>query len=342
MAQAAFELGHLEQAEKWARELTRQHPSLSTTAQASVLVGRILLQARNRDGSPRYDESIRFLKDNLIRFASAPETTDIHLLVAEAERCRNRPNEIMRVLDAAVTAHPATDWTHEQWLDYGFLRGVGAEGMAQELPAGPERTARLEEAIRWLELFLGVGRGDPRRGVAFVVLARGYLGTDRFLEARAAALEALANRTGLDGAWLQQARILEAKTALLLNDEDVAFMNLETYARKPSEDKSALIVFLVDSLIEAGRYQQAITNADLLAGEKSVWGDRARSRRALAMFKSAQDTGSYADFIQQATRIAGRIEDATEQRKIAELIGQAYESENMIEKAADAYRGILR
>ena len=60
------------------------------------------------------------------------------------------------------------------------------------------------------------------------------------------------------------------------------------------------------------------------------------------MFKSAQDTGIYTGFTEQAIRIAQRIEDKVEQRKVAELIGKAYEAQKMIEKAADAYRGMLR
>jgi tetratricopeptide (TPR) repeat protein len=342
MAQAAFELGNLEQAEKWAKELTQQHPSLRPTAEATVLVGKILLRAKNPDGTPRYDECVRFLEASCLRLASAPEIIDIYLLIAEAERYRNRPDKMLRVLDILAAARPTKDWTKKQWLDYHFLRGIAAEGTAESLSEEPKRTERLQEAIRAMEMFLGVGTDDPRRGVAYVVLGRGYLGTDRYLEARAAALEAMGNRTRLDRVWLQHARILEAKTALVLDDRDVAFMNLETQVRKPSEHKPALILFLVDSLIEAGRYQQAITNADLLTGQKSIWGDRARYRRVLAMFKSAQATGIYTGFTEQAIRIAQRIEDKVEQRKVAELIGRAYEAQKMIEKAADAYRGMLR
>jgi tetratricopeptide (TPR) repeat protein len=342
MAQAAFELGKLEQAEKWAKELTHQHPSLGPTAAATVLVGKILLKAKNQDGSPRYDECVRFLEASSLRLAGAPEVVDIYLLIAEAERYRDRPAKMLRVLDVLAGARPTTEWSRKQWLDYHFLRGIGAEGVAATLSEGDQRTERLREAIRAMELFLGVGTDDPRRGVAFVVLGRGYLGTNRYLEARAAALEALGNRTRLDRIWLQHARILEAKTALVLDDRDVAFMNLETQVRKPSEHKPALILFLVDALIEAGRYQQAITNADLLTQQKGIWGDRARYRRVLAMFKSAQDTGIYTGFTEQAIRIARRIDDKAEQRKVAELIGKAYEAQQMIDKAADAYRGMLR
>jgi len=342
MAQASFEMDNLEQAEKWAKELTHQHPSLRPTAEATVLVGKILLRSKNPDGTPRWGECVRFLEASYLRLASAPEIIDIYLLIAEAERYRNRPEKMIRVLDILAAARPTTDWSRQQWLDYHFLRGIGAEGMAQSLPEGKKRTKRLQEAIHSMERFLGIDTEDSRRGVAFVVLGRGYLGTDRYLEARAAALEAMGNRSRLDRVWLQHARILEAKTALVLDDQDVAFMNLETQVRKPSEHKPALILFLVDSLIDAGRYQQAITNADLLSEQKSIWGDRARYRRVLAMFKSARDTGIYTGFTDQAIRIAHRIEDKAEQRKVAELIGRAYEAQKMIEKAADAYRGMLR
>ncbi|MHC5072489.1 MAG: hypothetical protein ACYTGO_18605 [Planctomycetota bacterium] len=342
MAQASYELGKLGQAERWAKELTHQHPSLRPTAEATVLVGKILLRAKNHDGTPRYDECVRFLESSYLRLAGSPEIIDIYLLVAEAERQRDRPDKMLRVLDILAAARPTKDWSRQQWLDYHFLRGIGAEGATALLPEGPKRDVLFEQAIRSMELFLGVGTEDERRGIAYVVVGRSYLGANRYLEARAAALEAMANRSRLDRTWLQHARILEAKTVLVLDDQDVAFMNLETQVRKPSENKPALILFLVDSLIEAGRYQQAITNADLLSGQRSIWGDRARYRRVLAMFKSAKGTGIYTGFTEQAIKIARQIEDKVEQRKVAEIIGKAYEAQNMIEKAADAYRGMLR
>ncbi len=342
MAQASFEMGKLDQALKWAKELTQQHPSLRPTAEATVLVGKILLRAKNPDGTPRYDECVQFLESSYLRIASAPEIIDVYLLTAEAERYRDRPDKMIRVLDILAAARPTQDWSRRQWLDYHFLRGIGAEGIARSLPEGPKRTARLREAIRSVELFLGIGTEDERRGTAFVVLGRGYLGVNQFLEARAAALEAMGHRNRMDAGWLQQARILEAKTTLVLDDQDVAFMNLETQVRKPSEDKPALILFLVDSLIDAGRYQQAITNADLLTRRRGIWGDRARYRRVLAMFKNAEDTRVYVGFTQQAIKIALRIQDKAHQGKVAELIGKAYEAQNMLDKAADAYRGMLR
>ena len=333
MAQAGFEMGQFDKALKWAKELTQQHPSLRPTAEATVLVGKMLLLAKNPDGTPRYDECVQFLESAYLRLASAPEIIDIYLLVAEAERYRDRPDKIIRVLDILAAARPTEDWSRRQWLDYHFLRGMGAEGMGRSLSDLTKRRARLQEAIRSMELFLGVGVGDERRGTAFIVLGRGYLGVDRFLEARAAALEAMGNRSRLESEGLQQARILEAKTTLVLDDQNVAFMNLETQVRTPSGRKPALILFLVDSLIEARRYQQAITNADLLAGQRGIWGDRARYRRVLAMFKSAQDTGVYAGFTEQAIKIALRIQDKAQQGKVAEIIGQAYEAQNMLDKA---------
>ena len=71
-------------------------------------------------------------------------------------------------------------------------------------------------------------------------------------------------------------------------------------------------------------------------------GDRARVLRIRAMFKQAKNSDSMGSFPPAAIKYALRVEDKDSQRIVSELIGNAYESLNMIEAAAEAYRGILK
>jgi tetratricopeptide (TPR) repeat protein len=324
-AECQFRMKRLADAEENARQVSRMHPGRPETAQATVLLGRILLAAA------RYDECAREMRASFLPLAGTPEIIDVFLIAAQAHWHRDRPDQVLRETELMAAAHNFRELDEQQWLSYHFLRGIGAEGTGQHL-----------EAIEALELFLGTGQNDPRRAIAFVVLGRAYAELGKFLEARAAALEALELKGGLDNDWRQRARILEAKTALALGDKDRAFADLEVEVRKQPEQMPELVLFLADAFIEVGRFQKAIATADLLAGGSGAWADRARHRKVVAMWRQASRSGDPQGFPAAAIEIARQIGDPELQRGVAEMIGQAYEALGMKEKAADAYRGLLR
>lgn len=326
LAQCHYRLGDHEAAERYARELSRMHPSRPETAAAVVLLGRILLDTK------RYDECVREMRSHVLALAGTPEIVDIFLIAARAQRRRDRPDEVFRQTELLASSPQLEHMTPEQWLEYWFLRGVGAEGIGKH-----------REAMLALEAFLGsCPADDPRRGEAFVLLGKAYMALGKFVEARAASLEARALETRLEPHWRTEARILEAKARLAIGEVDRAFAELEVEVRRNPRRNRELILFLVEALIQEGRYQKAITNADLLAAERGIWGDRARLLRIRAMAERAERSGIWEGFPSQATAIAARIGDPDLQRRAAELIGRGYERLGDMARAADAYRGLLR
>ena len=325
LAECLFELGQLDQAETWAKELGKRNPREAETAAATVLLGKVLLKKQ------RSDECVRILESSLLPLADSPAIIDLHLLIGEAHRQRAMPSRALEKMQALWAVHDWRSMSERQLVDYWFLRGYAAEGVG-----------KYDEAMEALEWFLGLSSADPRRGVAFILLGRSYLALGRFLEARAAAIEAKHLAVGLEAAWRSEARFLEANTALALGDRDKAFEELEIEVRRAPEQVPDQILFLADKLIEVGRFQKAVQAAELLAGLKGRFGDQARLRKARALFRQAQTAGTMQGFPQFAIEIAKQMEDDELKRGLAELVGRAYEELHDVERAADAYRGILR
>jgi tetratricopeptide (TPR) repeat protein len=330
LAQCLFDLQRFGEAEHWCRLLARKHPSLPETAQATVLLGRILLAGADRRAA---DECVGLLEASLLSLGSTPEATDILLVIGEAHRVRGRLDRAYEAMARFAETRTFRELSRQQWLDYHFLRGLASEAIGKH-----------EEAMEALELFLGTGEGDPRRGEAFVVLGRAYLGLGKVLEARAAAIEARTWDPQLTPAMRQQSRILWAKTALRIGDEAHAFDELELEVRRPNSAAPDLMLFLCDSYLQAAKYQKAITTAELMLSivEDSAAKDQARWRLLQAMHRQAETLGGLLRFASEAIPIAGAISDETLQRRAAELVGKAYEAAGDAERAADAYRGLLR
>lgn len=327
---------HLRLAEDAARKLARMNPRLKPTAQATVLLGKILM------AGGRYGECIKALEASSLRLSNTPEIIDIYLLIAECYTHNELPDRVIHALDVLESVRSYKEWSKRQYLDYHYLRGLGAESLGHALKDETERKSRFAESMFSLERYLGLGKSDLRRGQGFIVLGRVYLELGKYLEARAATVEALLERNQLDANWLQAARILEAKTTLALGERESALTKLEIVVRPNPEKMPQLVMFLVDALTDAGRFDRAISNAELLTRRKGEWGDQARHRKILALYKQALVSDSLRSFPSQVIEIAKRIENKELQQKVSEIIGQAYESMNMIEKASDAYRGILR
>lgn len=325
LAQSHQDLGNYELAEKWAREVSRMHPSRPETAAATVLLGHNLID------QGRYDECVATMRAAILPLANTPEVIDILLITAEAHTHRDRPDHVLEQMRLLADSHNFRDLSEPQWLDYHYLRGLGAEGVGE-----------YEEALEMLEIFLATGPADSRRGPALVLLGRTYLALDSFVEARAAALQALTYQSAMDDSWRKEARILQAKTALSLGQKDQAFTDLEREVRRDPVQTPELIVFLIESFIEDQRYQKAIASSELLTSTSGKWGDKARYLKILAMWKQNPRAELLDNFLTQARVLAPQIIDEDLQRKAAQIVGQAYGLRGDWEKAVNAYHGVLQ
>jgi len=325
LAQCYHDLGKFEEAEKTAREVSRMHPSRPETAAATVLLGRNLI------AQGRFDECVATMRASILPLANTPEIIDILLITAEAQSHRGRPDYVLDQMRMLADAHGFTDLNESQWLDYHYLRGLGAEGVG-----------RYDDAMELLEIFLATGPGDPRRGQALVMLGRSYLALQKFVEARSAALQALTYQDSMPPAWKREARILQAKTALALGQKNRAFEDLEREVRRDPTGAPELVVFLIESFIDEGRYQKAIAASDLLTHNVGAVGDKARYLKILAMWKQNPRAEILDTFLSQARELAPKIEDELLQRKASEIIGQAYGLRGEWDRAVNAYHGILQ
>lgn len=328
MAQAYYDLGQLDQAEHWSREVAQLNPARPETAQATVLLGRVLL------AQGRYDECVAEMRAALLPLAGTPEVVDLVLLIADAHRHRGRPDYVLDQMRLLAKRHDFHELSRQQWLDYHFLRGFGAEG-----------TGQTAEAIEALEIFLATSAGDPRRAEAFVMLARAYLTAEKYVEARAAALQALAQKGKLSPELRRESRIVQARTALALGDEDSALEDLEREVRRDPTGSPELILYTVQANIDAERYEKAVAVAELLTHVEGRVGDQARVLDLQARWLQAQK-GPKPDlmrgFLEHAREVAPHIADEEMQRKAAELIGKAYASIGDWDHALEAYLGVLR
>ncbi len=339
IAEANFELGtpeSLMEAKRWAGSLAERNPRLRPTGEATVLLGRILLQQE------QYDECVQTLEARGISLTGSLEFVNLYLIVVEAQWHRSRVDKALATLDLIFESSQFQSLSRQQWLDYHYWRGLVTQENAMAMPPSDRQQQLLMQSMEALELFLGIGVEDTRRPQAFVVLGDSYLALGKFLQARAAAVDAMNFESGMTRYWLQRARILSAKTALALGDQELAFVNLETEVRRNPDSKPELILFLADAFIGVKSYQRAISTAQLLTHQKSSWGDQARFKQVFAMWEQAKNSEARKGFPEKAIRIAKNIVDEKLQRQIAEIIGHAYETTGEVEKAADAYRGVLR
>lgn len=331
LAECRFELGeeHWVEAERVARDLMKRHPSLAEAAQGTVLLGRILL------AQGRHQECARTLTAAYLRLAGTPEIIDLYLLVARAEYHLGDAETVLSTTSALDEAHEFRELSEEQWLDYLFLRGYGLHA-----------TGENEKAVEPLEIFLGMGAEDPRRGIAFVLLGRTYLALDRIVEARAAAIEAHHLKVGgrVDGYWGREASKFYAKTALEIGDREEAFEKLEVEVRRSPESEPELVLYLGEAFMGEGRFQKAIITAELLVDLDGKWGDAARMMRLEATWRQSMTAGgtSLRTFPERALPLVDGIEGKEHLQRVSEIFGQAYELNGDIQKAADAYRGMLR
>jgi hypothetical protein len=322
-------------AEEWARRLLERMPNAPEVTPATILLGRAMLGAATaeaqEDAMRRLAERCQDeLRARVIRLLDSVEMLDVWLLAGQAQYLMEKPD---RVQDTMLTLRESPyfrDMGSRQFLDYHFLLGYGALGAGKH-----------ELAMRSLEWFLIHAELDPRRAPAYVLLAESYLAQQRFVQARAAAVEARSRHlAAMTPKWRERTLRVWARTALALGDKEQAFLELEQMVARGEEAELAL--FLVDEMLADRQWQRAIAVARPWLDKENAIGDRARFKTVSAWFEQAAASAHYEDFPAQAILLAPRIQDAGLRSRVATMIGDAYTQLGKVEHAADAYRGILR
>ena len=322
-------------AEEWARKLFERMPNAPEITPATILLGRAMLgQAMaetQKDAVRKLAERCQEdLRARAIRLLDSVEMLDVWLLAAQAQFLMERPDRVHETLLTLRESPYFGDMGERQFLDYHFLLGYGALGGGKH-----------ELAMRSLEWFLIHAEGDPRRGIAYVLLAESYLAQQRFVQARAASVEARTRFLAtMAPDWRERTLRVWARSALALGEKESAFVELEQMVMRGEEPELAL--FLVDEMLGDRQWQRAITIAGSMLGRDDAVGDRARFKTVVAMYQQAAASEHFDDFPAQAILLAPRIQNTELRSKTAEMIGDAYSKLGKLEHAADAYRGILR
>jgi hypothetical protein len=134
--------------------------------------------------------------------------------------------------------------------------------------------------MRSLEWFLIHAENDPRLGTAYVLLAESYLAQKRFVQARAASVEARERGTSdrLTPDWRERALKVWARSALALGEKEKAFQELEQMVVRGEEPELTLFLCRRDArrpAVGAGDRRDAQPMLDL----ESPIGDRARFKK---------------------------------------------------------------
>ena len=323
------------EAETWVRRIFESLPTSPAITPATLLLGRAMLgQARSQTQTALIHGKAKLCQDELrariIRLLDSVELLQVWLLAGEAQYLMEKPERVYDTM-LSLRESPYFDYLGPvQFLDYHFLLGFGALGVGKQ-----------DLAMRALEWFLIHAEGDERRGQAYVMLAESYFAQKRFLEARAATIEARTRHlAGMSPEWRQRTLRAWARTALALGEKESAFLELEQLVLRGEEPE--LTLFLVDELLRDRQWQRGMAVASGLIEREDSIGDRARFKTVVALYEQAVAGDHMDDFPPRAIVIAPKVTDAELRSRIATMIGEAYTKLNKLEHAADAFRGILR
>jgi lipopolysaccharide biosynthesis regulator YciM len=331
----ALRKAEFQKAETWARRILDTLPTSPEAATATVLLGRAMLgiasaEADQAAAATQAEACQSELRARTGRLAGSPAMTDVWLLSAEAQLLIGRADRVHETMQTLRAAPWFGDMDERQFRDYHYLLGYGALGVGKH-----------DLAMRALEWFLIHAGADARRGMANVMLAEAYLALDRYVQARAASVEARTRHLGsMTPTWRERTYKVWARSALALGEKDAAFLELEQLVLRGDEPELAL--FLIDAMVADRQWQRAIAVAATMLDLDDRTGDLARFKTVDALYQQATAGDHVAEFAVQAVRIAPRIKDAELRSRCATMIGDAYTRLGKLEHAADAYRGILR
>jgi tetratricopeptide (TPR) repeat protein len=322
-------------AEEWARRLLASMPNAPEATPATILLGRAMLGQAMAESTvdamrQRAERCQDELRARVIRLIDSAEMLDVWLLSGQAQLLMERPERVHETMLTLRESPWFGDMQPRQFLDYHFLLGYGALG-----------SGKHDLAMRSLEWFLIHAEGDTRTGLGLVLLAESYLAQQKFMEARAASVEARTRHLGtMTPEWRERTLKVWARTALALGEKEGAFLELEQLVLRGDEPELSL--FLVGELIADRQWQRAIAVARPLLDRETPAGDRARFQTVVALFEQALASKHLDDFPHQAILLAPRIQDPELRGRTSSMIGDAYTRLGKLEHAADAYRGILR
>jgi len=321
--------------EQWARRVLDTMPTAPEVTPATIQLGRALLGQAMAEPTPELvrreaERCQSELRARVIRLIDSVEMLDVWLLSGQAQFLMERPD---RVLETMLTLRESPwfgDLGERQFRDYHFLLGYGALGGGKH-----------DLAMRSLEWFLIHAGTDARRGIAWVLLAESYLGMKRFVQARAASVEARSHHLGaMAPDWRERTLKVWARSALALGEKESAFQELEQLVLRGEEPELSL--FLVDEMLADRQWQRAVAVAEPMIELETRIGDRARFKTITALFEQAVASDHLDEFPAQAIRLAPKILDPELRSRTSTMIGDAYARLGKLEHAADAYRGILR
>lgn len=324
-----------QKAELWARRILDSLPSSPEAGKATVLLGRALLgvaaaEADREAVTAQAEVCQAELRARTVRLAGSPAMVDVWLLSAEAQLLIERADRVHETMQTLRASPWFGEMSEDQFRDYHFLLGYGALGVG-----------KADLAMRALEWFLIHAGADGRRGMANVMLAEAYLALDRYVQARAASVEARTRHLGsMSSAWRERTYKVWARSALALGEKDAAFLELEQIVMRGDEPELSL--FLIDAMVADRQWQRAIAVAAPMLDLDGKHGDLARFKTVEALHAQAIAGDHLAEFTTQAVRIAPLLKDAELRSRCATMIGDAYTRLGKLEHAADAYRGILR
>ena len=267
------------------------------------------------------------LRARVIRLLDSVELLEVWLLAGHAQFLMERPDRVHETMLTLRESPYFDDLGPEHLLSYHFLLGYGALGIDKP-----------ELAMRSLEWFLVHADNDARRGMAYVLLAESYLQQLRFVQARAAAVEARSRHLGFMAAdWRERTLRVWARTALALGEKESAFLELEQMVLRGEEPELAL--FLVDELLADRQWQRAIAVARPMMELENRLGDRARYKTIQALYEQALASRNLDDFPQQAISLAPRVLDPELRSRVATMIGDAYTRLGKLEHAGRRVSG---
>jgi len=328
-------LKELAEAEKWVRRIFDTMPSSPAVTQATLLLGRAMLgQAEAQTDKMQTRIMAQLCQDELrariIRLLDSVELLEVWLIAGNAQFLMGRPERAYNTMLSLRESAYFDDLGPEQFLDYHFLLGFGALGVGKH-----------DLAMRAFEWYLIHAEDDERRGRAYVMLAETYMAQNRFVQARAASIEARKRfLAAMTSEWRQRTLQVWARSALALGEKEGAFLELEQMVLRGEEPE--LTLFLVDQLLADNQWQRAISIAALLSETDGEFGDLARFKTVKALYEQARASKHMDDFPARAIAIAPKVTDPKLHEQIATMIGEAYTTLQKLEHAADAFRGILR
>ncbi|MFQ5504234.1 MAG: tol-pal system YbgF family protein [Planctomycetota bacterium] len=335
-AECYLELGQYEDCRSKAHHLMMSARHKEVGSKAAVVLAKAYLRiseeraARgDRRGSREsLDRMAQLVGLFLDGFRERNEYPELILLLAEAHRRRGRLDLTLERIRQLENVIEPILLSAKAWATLQFLRGVAEAGSDN-----PE----LGEKLLWH--FVQKNPTDARLGTAWLSLARTQLRMDDPLQCVFAAREALEHTDKLSPAERSEAVVLEAKGLIGLGRTKAAVDRLEVEVRKRGRLKApGLVKYLAETLLDAGKPERAKVVLAGLEHWRGEFGDEIR----LLVLRAEALQGNHYQVVKQAKDFAAEITRPGIQKRVSEMVGDAYSALGRKRLAAEAYSGRIR